>query len=816
MFGERDRAHDVLISSLPTEFSKSLAHRLDLPGQMPPGFTLENCVSGFRHHDRYVVARTSIDASASRQGMVFSHALVAELDEICDLADIAPVFSQLIAVRPEVLSIKKFNHAISGYSPVTKPIPEFYDMLATRTNCPVVVGNPLALEHLIRDLWPRLFRNMRSALQFRLSFGPEESDLSEFDVVAVPSITVTRWPRDRVMDPANRAKNPKTSVGKLLCGEFKEEAQAFLLDLSVDCNSFNTLGLISSALDLSTDKPTFTRTLATLRIISSLQPSPNKGLAIKKCLLQQLLNTPGPNHSKEFLSLRNFDLGPYQEKTLFHRKITAGFVRLFETETNRDQLFEILLSTTVCLSSTDAWRTACTDALRQISPIGAKNVAIPIWTLLLTGPENATCLLNKIAGIEVLDEAIAKCVDTSFQLSNSNLLDTLNSCEFTRTESAILISLNNDEIVGALTEACRRDQNQYGTKVIEHLTSKLNPTELVSAAIKIDNVLVTKTATVAVASTPTLLEFHTLRDPLVQKIWIEAMRLEPTAWRIKTTFTKLQNEIFDLLLSSELEPKILDLLISCPLMNVLDYPHRKNLWIILTGRSLDSCLTLTAESWIASLPDGLTQTGYLEPEEALASMLSSKKMSQKIKKALTNLTLEEVVNVYFGNPLLPDALLIEVSTILLSSDGRIASENLHQFALLLSTQTRPNVTLALLQRFGVTDQLHEFFSFCSDHISLWDRLRHGIGRATRSDLDSLLVDTVCELYPTGLKEREIWERAGGDLSQMDLSGNGQHQWQKAVSAIRKGNKVRRSALLKVLRRDFPDNKQLKYLNREIH
>ena len=67
MVGEKGRAHDVLASTLPDEVARSLAHYLDLPGQLPPGFELGSYVSGFPHGDGYVFARTSLDPSAARQ-----------------------------------------------------------------------------------------------------------------------------------------------------------------------------------------------------------------------------------------------------------------------------------------------------------------------------------------------------------------------------------------------------------------------------------------------------------------------------------------------------------------------------------------------------------------------------------------------------------------------------------------------------------------------------------------------------------------------------------------------------------------------------
>ncbi len=101
MVGERNRAHDVLASTLPNDIAQSLAHHLDLPGQLPPGFELQSYVSGFPHEGRYVVAKTSLDQSAARQGMVFSHALVADLGAIGELVDIATVFERLRESRPE-------------------------------------------------------------------------------------------------------------------------------------------------------------------------------------------------------------------------------------------------------------------------------------------------------------------------------------------------------------------------------------------------------------------------------------------------------------------------------------------------------------------------------------------------------------------------------------------------------------------------------------------------------------------------------------------------------------------------------------------
>ena len=175
MVGERGRSHDVLATSLPIDVAKAIAHHLDLPGQLPPGFDLLNYVSGFPHADRYVIARTSLDSAADRQGMVFSHALVADADAVANLTDITPVFERLEPRRPELLSASKTTVETARRPLDVEPSAEFCDMLAARSHGPVVIGDPQALEPAISAIWPNLLPGIRARFRFRLSFRPRRT-----------------------------------------------------------------------------------------------------------------------------------------------------------------------------------------------------------------------------------------------------------------------------------------------------------------------------------------------------------------------------------------------------------------------------------------------------------------------------------------------------------------------------------------------------------------------------------------------------------------------------------------------------------------
>ena len=368
MVGERGRAHDVLASSLPSDIALSLAHHLDLPGQLPPGFELESYVSGFPQADRYVVARTSLDPSAARQGMVFSHALVADIDAIGELIDITAVFERLRGARPEAPLASRTTIKVSTGNTRPRPSPAICDMLGACPDRPVVIEDPLALEGVISALWPRLLPALRRAMRFRLSFGPEESDIAKVHIVAVPPVTVTRWPVARLIDLERGPEIPKTAAGRFLTGNIKGDLSAFLADLSIDCRTFESLDLASRALEFTLVEPVFEKTLAALRVIGSLQPDPDKGATIKLSLLGQLANQPGPSSIQQFLALRNLDLTPFPEESPFLDTITERFDRLFEANQSPDTLSSIVHSAFDSSQSTENWRNASCAALAGCQP----------------------------------------------------------------------------------------------------------------------------------------------------------------------------------------------------------------------------------------------------------------------------------------------------------------------------------------------------------------------------------------------------------------------------------------------------------------
>lgn len=76
------------------------------------------------------------------------------------------------------------------------------------------------------------------------------------------------------------------------------------------------------------------------------------------------------------------------------------------------------------------------------------------------------------------------------------------------------------------------------------------------------------------------------------------------------------------------------------------------------------------------------------------------------------------------------------------------------------------------------------------------------------DLYSLMI----KFYPTGPKDKHIWEKAGGDLSTIDTQSIGQDSWFKALQLLRNGGggkNITQTTLISKMLGEFPKNEKVK-------
>lgn len=78
-----------------------------------------------------------------------------------------------------------------------------------------------------------------------------------------------------------------------------------------------------------------------------------------------------------------------------------------------------------------------------------------------------------------------------------------------------------------------------------------------------------------------------------------------------------------------------------------------------------------------------------------------------------------------------------------------------------------------------------------------------------------LSEIVTKLYPSGLKDNEIWQRAGGNLSVLNLNTSGKAQWINALLVLENGGggEIDFNSLIGEMLKDFKNNESLKQLQK---
>ena len=91
---------------------------------------------------------------------------------------------------------------------------------------------------------------------------------------------------------------------------------------------------------------------------------------------------------------------------------------------------------------------------------------------------------------------------------------------------------------------------------------------------------------------------------------------------------------------------------------------------------------------------------------------------------------------------------------------------------------------------------------------------NGAPTNNKEDPWSLFERVLIEVYPLGPRDQEVWSRAGGDLSRLQLHNSGQAAWHAALRTLKQGGggkAISFESLLETAKDDFPNHAGLSML-----
>ena len=801
----------MLASSGDDAVSKAIVQRLDLPDTAPSGVEWSPFLRGFPHEDRYVLSRTFRDTGASRGGMVFSHALLAPLDEIGEISDLGP-FLNVLAVsdhqRPDAVTLQIVG--MESGIPDAEDLTEAAEALGTKAKLPVVRLGHVGFDDLVVALWANVSPEIRRGFAFRLSFDPR--DLVETPIpalVCTPRGMEARWSEYPVIRSTGRRK-PGSLAGAMLRGH--EEAAPlveFMNAMGVRPATFSELRLAEQAYCLDIGEQTFERRVGTVRLIGKLSPDVDAGEEGKNGLVRRLCDLLSVARADEVLRLRNLELAAFTTPNRVWKALERWVARNSFPPDQDTEMFSVLEDATAGTSAVSEWRSAVLAGLAAATGSPRNSFPRAFWRWLQKQPEIALTVFGHVPAEAGAEERLARATPRNLDEEVATRLATVAlSRRWLCLHGAVMSA-----ICPALDAARRQVAVDTDLSFVEGLRWALRyakGAELMECALEMEDPRMPRLAGEAAAKEPRLLAEVDLTAIKAQVIWRESLIIDPETWRGPADPIAAFHSVLDGLLNGgETDTLLVERLSDSAVGDLGTYPRRSKIWSRIGDIARHHLLVRTAKGWLGqAVSVGIP---FVPEHELQVAILEDEEFEERLDALIPN-DIGTVVRIVTALSRYDDHRFLRLLEGLLSRIALVETADAEAIGRLVLERRWGDVTADLVERYrdGRRD-LKPALRACCDLIDVWDRFFLRVAPVSEWEKWKGFEELAVQLYPGGPDERELWERAGGDNADLSTWGDGRSRWRRAAREVRNGREPRASALLAAMMEDFPKNDRIAHL-----
>ena len=599
-YGERRGGHSLLAYSGEEQVAIEIVQRLDLPDTAPPGVEWSPFLRGFPHQDTYVLSRTLRDTAASRTGMVFSHALLARLEEIAEMPDLRPLLKLLATSdrqRPNPASLELVPTELP--LPQSNELPRAAEALGINERLPVVRFGHVGFDDLIVALWARLFPEVRKGFAFRLSFDPRDLvDTPMPALVCTPQSMSARWSDYPVIRSAVLPELV-SFAGAVLSGHAKATPLLrFMQQIGSKPATFRELRLLEKAYLLNMADATLERRIGAVRLIDMLSPDPQAGQDKKDVLLGQLCALIPAARPEEILLLRNLEVSAFRTAGRVWKALHAWAAKNKYAKDQDFGILSVLKDATTSTAAVRPWRTAVLDGLAVATRSRKASVFDAFWRWASIRPEIVTAWFDHLSTERVVDQRLALATpDELEEKVTDTVLPLLVSRGWLITHGAVLSAVYDP--IEAVRRQVAEDTNQSNFDGLRLAIRHASGSRTLECAMELEDPRVLQLGAEAVAKKPELLAGLDLSLAKAQAIWRQAILIDAKCWQGPSDPAAAFHRILDGLLDAgEADRALIDLLVQTPLADLGSYARRSEVWSRIAGASRQIMLVATANEWL--------------------------------------------------------------------------------------------------------------------------------------------------------------------------------------------------------------------------
>lgn len=817
IYGEvAGRGHGLRASSTNAPIVVTIASKLDLPDAVPPGVgAWSPFVRGFPIDDHYILARTFLDSSASRGGMVLTHALIVNLEDMCGVESLTALFGRLAPSVAEChSSLEAFEfEAVSCDHETAVDLIGTANALVAQRLVPVVRLGVERFELLVDSLWKNLWPALRRTFAFRLSFDPK--DLVEQPtptLICTPEQLQVRWTKYCIVKSEDQT--PNSGAAGILCGQRDvRPILALAEDMGLEVHTLGELIKLERLHTLVSGSGSVDDLLAAVRLVDGLSNQPTLGVSIKDRLLSQLKTLITGASCKQLLLMKNLALSGFANTQPLWSAVELFVSTLRFSSKNDSDIMEIVAASVDEELALPAWRTAVMAGLSTAAYQESPAIYQAIWRWGDRGHAAFAAALAALPADTVVEQRLAGEVPRKISITlpaAALLTPLLKKCWLTAYGAALAAMLPPLDAIGQQLKVDRNPGHSAGLRSALRYASPLQALEC--ALMHKDLRLVGLCAEQATVH-PAILTNIRCDDITEQQVWCAAIGKDSSMWNAPSNAVGVRDNLLDRLAHGlPTDIGILQALAQTPLADLSGTKARERLWALLPTAQLDHYLQATATGWlevsakseVVAFPEAPLERAIMM-SSTLGSVLEKSSVRFKVRlaivSALPSFPEESFIawlsNVFRDTRELSHADSEQLGALVASRHWELAAKQLSDWCADHRSDLMPGLRL------------------CADLLSFYVRWKLGVSRPNAAEKWKAFEEEACELYPSGPDSGELWSRAGGRNS--DLPGgiqNGATRWHIALSSIRYGGRLTTRELLTVMQQDFPWNEKLRLFSRD--
>lgn len=812
IYGASRGGHSMIAVSGLHDVAVELTSRLDLPDTSPFGVVWSPYISGFPLEKHYVLARTMTDHHALRAGMVFSHALIAPIEDMVAYGDLSQIVDLLLTEPSPTITLSSIEIEQRYRAPeeLDNELLAVANLLVSSTRKPVVRLAHLGFDQLVCQVWQRLWPMIRRQFAFRLSFGP--SDLVESptpSLVCTPANLATRWSEYPIV-VTDSGRGFLTPAAAFLVGqEGGERIRDLTQALAIEVTGFGQLALLDKLQALSKNgESSFATDLAKVRLVEVLASGQPKDVVGRRDLLIDIVGELPHARAQQVRALRNLTLMSFGQPEMLWKGVREWMGRYSFPAEDDEECIELICDAYDAERATQSWRTAITTGLESAKQDVRMGFGAAFWRYIATTPvERFKRLFEGLAVQPSQEVNLILGAPSTIRSEIADYLLIMTSTKGLFKLHAVIASIHLNPIAAAQAQLQVEPQSADIT-TLRLALKRAKPRELVSIALTLGDKRLISLGAESAAADPSALYDINILDAASQDLWVRTLELSRESWRGPKEPESAMSQLLDQMLDGgRTETRLITLLSETPLADLRGYKRRAELWRVLTGLTKDRVLAFTADQWLMHMNS--EEPAALE-QELQRQILNSPNFTQSLRNLISH-------NFTKGIQFIAQLNMLDDRTfatfVPIFTNNRLTVNDAGFLGNLINTRgwSLTADSLAQMARQGRED-LRPTLRECQGLLGFWTRLRLGLGAVSSDEKWNELAIMCASLYPAGPDDREIWKRAGGDNADLIHDGDGRTRWFNAIYKIRRGYHLRIWQLLAKMRNDFPWNDELRALS----